>query len=63
MHGIVVFNDLVLGGVLFSMIAGLAKYIIERSKMSEIRNETWGRSVATGMINKTDLPSMSVSPT
>ena len=45
MHGIVVFNDLVLGGVLFSMLGGLAKYIVERSKMAEIRNQTWGRSV------------------
>ena len=43
MHGIVVFNDLVLGGVLFGMIGGLVKYIVERSKLAEIRNKTWGR--------------------
>ena len=43
MHGIVVFNNLVLGGVLFSMMGGLVKWVIERSKISEIRNETWGR--------------------
>jgi hypothetical protein len=43
MHGIVVFNDLVLGGVLFGMLGGLVKHIVERSKLAEIRNKTWGR--------------------
>lgn len=45
MQGIVVFNDLVLGGVLFGMFGGLIKHIIERSKIAEIRNRVWGRSV------------------
>lgn len=39
------FNDLVLGGVLFGMFGGLIKHIIERSKIAEIRNRVWGRSV------------------
>ena len=43
MQGIVIFNNLVLGGVLFGMIGGLVKYVVERSKIAEIRNKTWGR--------------------
>lgn len=42
--GIVVFNDLVMGGLLFGMIGGLAKYLVERSKVAEIRNQLWGRA-------------------
>jgi uncharacterized protein (DUF2062 family) len=45
MQGIVVFNDLVVGGVLFGMLGGFIKYVIERSKIAEIRNKVWGRSV------------------
>jgi uncharacterized protein (DUF2062 family) len=45
MQGIVVFNDLVVGGVLFGMLGGFIKYFIERSKIAEIRNQVWGRSV------------------
>ena len=45
MQGIVVFNDLVVGGVLFGMLGGFIKYVIERSKIAEIRNQVWGRSV------------------
>ena len=41
--GIIVFNNLILGGIFFSVLGGLAKFIIERSKISEIRNEVWGR--------------------
>jgi len=41
-NGIVVFNDLVIGGFGLSILAGVVKFIIERSKISEIRGEVWG---------------------
>jgi len=40
--GIVVFNNLVIGGKLFSGLAAFIKYFIERSKISEIRNQCLG---------------------
>jgi len=48
-EGILVFNNLVLGGVLFSTIAALAKFIIERSKVSEVRREVVGVTFWTFM--------------
>jgi NADH dehydrogenase FAD-containing subunit len=42
--GIVVFNDLVLGGLLFGMLGAVAKYVVERTKVAEIRNQLWGRA-------------------
>ena len=42
--GIVIFNDLVIGGMLLGILGGLVKYIIERSKIAEIRNKLWGRA-------------------
>ena len=50
MQGIVIFNNLVLGGVLFGMMGGFVKYVIERSKIAEIRNKTWGRSVIVTLV-------------
>jgi len=44
-NGIVVFNDLVLCGMVFSMIGGLIKFIIERSKVAEIKQKLWGRYI------------------
>lgn len=43
-YGIVVFNNLVIGGVLLGMLGSLVKFIIERSKIAEIRNKVWGRA-------------------
>ena len=43
-YGIVVFNNLVLGGVLLGILGSLVKFLIERSKIAEIRNKTWGRA-------------------
>ena len=42
-EGIIVFNNVVIGGFLLSFISGLAKLIIERSKVAEIRQQAWGR--------------------
>lgn len=42
-NAIVVFNDLVICGLLFGFIGGFVKLLIERSKISEVRNEVWGR--------------------
>jgi hypothetical protein len=33
----------VLGGILFGLLGGLMKFIVERSKIAEIRNKLWGR--------------------
>jgi len=43
-YGIVIFNNLVIGGVLLGMLGSLIKFIIERTKIAEIRNKTWGRA-------------------
>jgi hypothetical protein len=40
----VIFNDLVVGGALIGIIGALAKFIIERSKVAEIRQRTRGRA-------------------
>ena len=45
MNGIVVFNDLVIGGVILGFLGAFVKFFIERSKISEIRNEFTGRSI------------------
>jgi hypothetical protein len=39
---ILIFNNIVLGGILFSKFAAVVKWLIEKSKVSEIRNEIWG---------------------
>ena len=44
-HGILVFNNMVLGGVLFAMLAAATKRFIERSKISEVRGEAVGAIV------------------
>ena len=36
---------MVLGGLIFGMMSGLIKYVVERSKVAEIRNKLWGRCV------------------
>ena len=41
--GIIIFNDLVLGGFLFSALAALVKHIIERSIIAKIRNRLWAK--------------------
>lgn len=41
--GIVVFNDLVLGGFMFWGLGGLLKWVIEKSKVAEGRNRPWAR--------------------
>ena len=43
-HAIVVFNGIVLGGTLLGLLAALVKFVIERSKISEIRQEPFGRA-------------------
>lgn len=42
-NGIIIFNNIVLGGLLFGLLGGMMKFIIERSKIAEIRNRLWGR--------------------
>jgi NADH dehydrogenase FAD-containing subunit len=42
-NGVVVFNDIVIGGALIGIFGALIKFIIERSKIAEIRQKTWGR--------------------
>ena len=44
-NGIVIFNDLVVGGVIFGIIGAFVKFFIERSKISEIRQERTGRLI------------------
>lgn len=44
-NAIIVFNNIVIGGLLLGRAAGLIKFIIERSKVSEIRHELWGRAL------------------
>jgi NADH dehydrogenase FAD-containing subunit len=41
--GIVVFNNFVFGGIFFGVVSAMVKFMIERSKISEIRNENMGR--------------------
>ena len=43
-NGIIIFNDLVLGGFFFGVLGGFVKYVIERSKMAEIKQKKWGRA-------------------
>lgn len=48
--GILVFNNF----VIFSFIAALAKFVIERTKVAEIREKTWGRifwAIVHGLVN------------
>ena len=44
-HGILVFNNLILGGAVFAMLAAMTKRFIERSKISEVRCEVVGAVV------------------
>jgi NADH dehydrogenase FAD-containing subunit len=43
-YSIVVFNDLVIGGVLLGIIGSFVKFLVERSKIAEVRNKVWGRA-------------------
>jgi len=43
-HAIVVFNNIVVGGAILGMLAASIKFIIERSKVAEIRQRPWGRA-------------------
>lgn len=42
-NGIVVVNNIVLGGLFWLTLGGLAKFIVERTKIAEIRYSLWGR--------------------
>ena len=44
-NGIIVFNELVLGGALFGVFGGFLKFAIERSKIAEIKQRKWGRAM------------------
>lgn len=43
-HAILVVNGVVLGGAVLGFVAALAKFVVERSKVAEIRQQTWGRA-------------------
>ena len=43
-NAIVIFNDLVIGGALLGVLGALIKFIIERTKIAEIRQQLWGRA-------------------
>ena len=43
-YSIVIFNDLVIGGVMLGLLGSFVKFLIERTKIAEIRNKVWGRA-------------------
>lgn len=40
---VIVFNNLVVGGFLLGKLCALVKFIIERTKVAEVRQRLWGR--------------------
>lgn len=43
-QAILVVNGLVIGGAVLGLVAAIAKFVIERSKIAEIRQKAWGRA-------------------
>ena len=44
-NGILIFNDFVFGGIIIGAFIGFLKFIIERTKVAEIKHHKWGRAI------------------